>query len=118
MKNKAGRELPEHIQGLKDYRPYEGLFVDPPASVRMAGKTLRVGRPGTKKVLGSLAEAIEATGLTDGMTISFHHHFRNGDFVNKMVMTAIAAKGIKDITIATSSLNDCHDFLIDYIEPV
>ena len=116
MKNKAGRELPEHIQGLKDYRPYEGLFVDPPASVRMAGKTLRVGRPGTKKVLGSLAEAIEATGLTDGMTISFHHHFRNGDFVNKMVMTAIAAKGIKDITIATSSLNDCHDFLIDYIE--
>lgn len=116
MKNNVGRELPEQIYGLKQYRPYEGLFVDPPAPVRMAGRTLRVGRPGASKVLASLAEAIEATGLSDGMTISFHHHFRDGDFVNKLVMTAIAAKGLKDITIATSSLNDCHDFLIDYIE--
>ena len=116
MKNKAGRELPAHIYGLKEYRPYEGLFVNPPELVRMAGRTLRVGRPGRNKVLSSLVEAVEATGLGDGMTISFHHHFRNGDYVNKLVMTAIAAKGIKDITIATSSLNDCHDFLIDYIE--
>lgn len=116
MKNKAGRELPDHIRGLKTYRPYAGLFVDLPAPVRMAGKTLRAGRPGTKKVLASLTAAIEATGLRGGMTISFHHHFRNGDYVNKMVMEAIAAQGIKDITIASSSLNDCHDFLIDYIE--
>ncbi|HWR30572.1 MAG TPA: citrate lyase subunit alpha [Negativicutes bacterium] len=116
MQNKAGRELPTHIYGLKTYRPYEGLFIDPPAPVLMAGRTLRVGRPGSNKVLASLVEAVEATGLRDGMTISFHHHFRDGDYVNKLVMTAIASKGIKDIRIATSSLNDCHDFLIDYIE--
>ena len=29
------------------------------------------------KLLGSLKEAIEKTGLKDGMTISFHHHMRN-----------------------------------------
>ena len=115
MKNKAGRELPNQIYGLKPYRPYEGLFVTPPP-IHMAGRTLRVGLPGSSKVLSSLIEAVEAAGLRDGMTISFHHHFRNGDYVNKLVMEAIAAKGIKDITIATSSLNDCHDFLIDYIE--
>lgn len=116
MKNKTGRMLPDQIYGLRPYRPYTGLFVDPPAPVVMVGKTLRLGRPGTNKVLSSLAEAVEATGLRDGMTISFHHHFRNGDYVNRLVMTAIAAKGIKDITIAASSLNDCHDFLVDYIE--
>jgi len=27
----------------------------------------------------SLEEAIRLTGLKDGMTISFHHHFRGGD---------------------------------------
>lgn len=116
MKNKVGRQLPDQIPGLKKYRPYEGLFVDPPTPVRMTGKTLCVGRPNTSKVLNSLEEAVEATGLSDGMTISFHHHFRNGDYVIKLVMNAIAKKGLKDITIAASSLNDCHDFLIDYIE--
>ena len=116
MRNKADRELPDHIQGLKTYRPYEGLFIDPPTPVRMTGRTLCVGKPSSNKILGSLVEAVEATGLRDGMTISFHHHFRNGDYVNQLVMTAIATKGIKDITIASSSLNDCHDFLIAYIE--
>lgn len=116
MKNAVGRELPDHMDGLKPYRPYEGLFVEPPAPVRMAGRTLTMGRPGGDKVLASLEEAVEATGLRDGMTISFHHHFRNGDYVCKLVMAAIAAKGVKDLTIAASSLNDCHDFLIDYME--
>jgi citrate lyase subunit alpha/citrate CoA-transferase len=116
MKNKAGREFPIHIDGLKSYRPYAGLFIEPSTPVRMAGKLLCVGKPGSNKILNSLTEAIEATCLHDGMTISFHHHFRNGDYIIQLVMTAIAAKGIQDITIATSSLNDCHDFLIDYIE--
>ncbi|MDU2064608.1 MAG: citrate lyase subunit alpha [Sporomusaceae bacterium] len=116
MINKVGRELPDSITGLKKYRPYEGLFIDPPTPIRMAGKTLCVGRPNTNKVLNSLEEAVVATRLSDGMTISFHHHFRNGDYVMKLVMNAIVNKGIKDLTIAASSLNDCHDFLIDYIE--
>ncbi|MDY3973957.1 MAG: citrate lyase subunit alpha [Veillonella caviae] len=68
------------------------------------------------KVLASLEEAIEKTGLADGMTISFHHHFRNGDYVMRLVMEAIKARGIKDLTIAASSLSPCHEFLIDYIK--
>ena len=38
------------------------------------------------KLLPSLEDAIRATGLTDGMTISFHHHFRNGDHVVNRVV--------------------------------
>ena len=38
------------------------------------------------KVVSSIAEAIRLAGLKDGMTVSFHHHLRNGDFVLNMVM--------------------------------
>ncbi|MBR3154825.1 MAG: hypothetical protein IKF10_07465, partial [Lachnospiraceae bacterium] len=33
------------------------------------------------KLINSIEEAIRATGLKDGMTVSFHHHLRNGDYV-------------------------------------
>lgn len=33
------------------------------------------------KLVASIKEAIEKCGLQDGMTISFHHHMRNGDYV-------------------------------------
>lgn len=38
------------------------------------------------------------------MTISFHHHFRNGDFVFNQVMKIIMELGIKNLTLAPSSL--------------
>ena len=34
----------------------------------------------------NLEEAILRSGLRDGMTISFHHHFRGGDKVVNMVV--------------------------------
>lgn len=70
----------------------------------------------SKKVLPSLEEAIRRVGLKDGMTISFHHHFRNGDYVINMVMDVIAKMGIKGLTVAASSLTDCHWPLIDHIK--
>jgi citrate lyase subunit alpha/citrate CoA-transferase len=50
------------------------------------------------------------------MTISFHHHFRNGDYVLMDVMALIAELGIKDLKIAASSLTGAHHGLIQYIE--
>ena len=54
--------------------------------------------------------------LKDGMTISFHHHFRSGDYILNMVMDVISNLGIKDLTIASSSLTTVHDELIRHIE--
>lgn len=51
------------------------------------------------KVIFSLQKAIEQVGLKSGMTISFHHHFRNGDHVVNMVMDTIARMGIRDLTV-------------------
>ena len=115
MKNGIGREIPEKIWGIGNIKPYKGEFAYEPSG-RIVGKSARMGRPSTNKVTASLEDVIEKVGLKDGMTISFHHHLRNGDYVVKLVMEAIAKKGIKDITVAGSSLTDCHDFLIDYIE--
>ena len=69
-----------------------------------------------EKMLSSIREAIEKTGLKDGMTISFHHHFRNGDYIVNMVMDEIAKMGIKNLTLAASSLAACHAPLIEHIE--
>ena len=60
------------------------------------------------KLLGSIEEAVRACGLRDGMTISFHHHLRGGDYVLNLVMEAIAAQGIHDLTINASAIQDGH----------
>ena len=67
------------------------------------------------KVVSSLQAAILQSELKDGMTVSFHHHLRNGDYVLNMVMEQIAALGIKDLTVNASSLFDTHMPLLDHI---
>ncbi|TWP28666.1 citrate lyase subunit alpha [Apibacter muscae] len=69
-----------------------------------------------RKICHSMEQAIEKCGLKDGMTISFHHAFRNGDYVINMVMEVIANKGFKNLTLAASSLNSCNSPLVQYIK--
>ena len=69
-----------------------------------------------KKLVASIRDAIIAAGLKDGMTISFHHHMRNGDYVLNMVMEEIAAMGIKDLTLNATALFDIHLPLIEHIK--
>lgn len=68
------------------------------------------------KLISSVREAIEKTGLRDGMTISFHHHMRNGDFVLNMVLEQAAKMGIKDLTVNASSIFDIHEPIIEHIK--
>ena len=68
------------------------------------------------KLVNSIREAVRLSGLKDGMTVSFHHHLRNGDFVLNMVMDAIAELGIKDLTVNASSLFDTHTPLLGHVE--
>ena len=68
------------------------------------------------KVASSLREAIERAGLKDGMTVSFHHHLRNGDYVLNMVMQEIVGMGIGDLTVNASSLFDVHLPLLDHVQ--
>ncbi len=68
------------------------------------------------KLVNSIKQAVIDSGLRDGMTVSFHHHLRNGDYVLNMVMEAIAELGIKDLTVNASSLFDAHRPLKEHIK--
>ncbi len=115
MRNAAGRDIPEKIRGIESYKQYIGKDgIEPQGTY--GSKTIRKSLPNTNKVLKSIEEAIKTTGLKDGDRISFHHHFRNGDLVIESVLKEIRRLGIKDITLAPSSLSDCHDFLPEYIQ--
>ena len=114
MKNAVGREIPTSLDGYKEIIPYVGAFATrPPAGQRHWGRLAKAVYPHDgDKVLKSIEEAIDASGLKDGMTVSFHHGLRNGDYVMNMVMKAIQKKGIKGLTLAPSSFLNSNDELI------
>ncbi|MFO7618118.1 MAG: citrate lyase subunit alpha [Thermoplasmata archaeon] len=114
MRNAVGRDIPVEIDGRK-LKPYRGLFKTYPSRRKAAGYFGK-NVPGTKKLLNSIDEAIDACKLKDGQTVSFHHHLRDGDYVVNMVMKAIAEKGLKDMVVAPSALFPCHEPLVDMID--
>ncbi len=87
-----------------------------PEDVYKDYKTCRERELSENKIVPTIEEAIKRSGLKDGMTISFHHHFRNGDFVLNMVMDVIEKMGFKDLTLAASSLTTIHEPLIEHIK--
>ncbi|MGM0124744.1 citrate lyase, alpha subunit [Enterococcus sp. AZ194] len=111
--NKAGKEIPQAY--AETYGVFEGelAHID---TYKEASRTIKPVRPRDTKLLKSVREAIEKTGLKDGMTISFHHHFREGDFVMNMVLEEIASMGIKNLSIAPSSIANVHEPLIGHIK--
>ncbi|CZR07313.1 citrate lyase subunit alpha [Trichococcus sp. K1Tr] len=111
--NKVGKDIPEVF--AQQYGVYDGELANI-ADYEESTRKLHPVKPNDKKMLGSIREAIEKTGLKDGMTISFHHHFREGDFVMNMVMDQIAKMGFKNISIAPSSIANVHEPLIGHIK--
>ncbi len=112
--NSVGRKIPKIIDG-RNLKPFKGAFTTPPKPWKAPMKAGFI-KPGESKILSSIEETIEKTGLKDGMTVSFHHHLRNGDGVVNMVMDAIASKGIKDIRIFPTALFPVHEHLIPMVE--
>jgi citrate lyase subunit alpha/citrate CoA-transferase len=117
MINAVGREIPEEILKLTGKKPFMGVH-------HFDGYEYKKDGPVTKCMINSeeskLADSIHGClvkcGIKDGMTLGFHHHFREGDYVVNMVMEEVHNMGVKDITICASSLGKAHDKLVDYIE--
>lgn len=117
MKNAVGREIPEKI-GDYIVRPYSGAYTgnpgtEPVKSLRTAGKHVS----GDCKMAESIEEAIRACGLKDGMTISFHHSFREGDEIIGQVLKAIKNLGIKHLKFAPSAVvNIKNPSIVDFVK--
>ena len=112
MKNILGIEFPDKIEGLGNLKAFDGK--------RHGGTayedTLKAPNGHNNKMIESLEKTIELSGLKNGMTISFHHHFRNGDYIVNMVLDTLERMGFKDLVVAASSLTDCHARMIEHIK--
>lgn len=119
MINKLGKKIPKSIKGIEKLQPFMGAYekikqgwmdeatVPPPNKAKL---------PHLKKVVNSLEEAIKKCNPHNGMTVSFHHHLRSGDGVLVPVMQILEKMGIKDITLASSSLTSAHENLVPLVE--
>ncbi len=68
------------------------------------------------KLLPDIKTALREAGIADGMTLSFHHHMRNGDHVLNAVLAAAAELGVKDLTLLASSLFPIHKPLVEHMQ--
>ncbi|RFC64183.1 citrate lyase subunit alpha [Fulvimarina endophytica] len=84
-------------------------------AARQGAGSIRKGAARRTKLLPSLDAAIAACELRDGATVSFHHHLRNGDAVLNMVLDALAARGLKNLHVAATSIFPVHAPLVDHI---
>jgi len=119
MKNVIGREIPEYIEGIGKTDMFIGAWeklkkgwmdevtLPPPNKAKL---------PHQSKISLTLEEAITKTSPKNGMTISFHHHLRNGDNILVRSIEILANMGIKNITLASSSLNEVHNPILKYLK--
>ncbi|MDR3354926.1 MAG: citrate lyase subunit alpha [Synergistaceae bacterium] len=113
-RNGAFRDVPLEIPGLGKFEPYVSPFdyLNRRISLPDLGETIIHPRePRADKVVYDIKRAVERSGLENGMTISFHHHLRNGDAVMPLVLGALSEMGFKDLHLAPSSLPDAHDMV-------
>jgi citrate lyase subunit alpha / citrate CoA-transferase len=113
VRNGVGREIPEVWAG-KTLVPYVDPWSRRPAVLRATRPVKRVDA-GEGKLVPTLREALLRAGLRDGMSIATHHHLRNGDDVLNDVVRVLQELGVKDITIASSSVHPVHAPLVDAI---
>ncbi len=64
----------------------------------------------------SLSAVFAAAPVVDGMTLSFHHHLRNGDKVTNAVCAEILRRGLKNLTLAPSSVFPTNAILAELIQ--
>jgi citrate lyase subunit alpha/citrate CoA-transferase len=115
MKNAIGREIPSYIEGYGRVKPFAGTEVQERCTTWIPTRVVPVG-PGEHKLLGSIREAILACGLSDGMTISFHHCLRNGDGVLNLVLDEAARMGLKSLKVAMTGIFPVHAPLVEHIK--
>jgi citrate lyase subunit alpha / citrate CoA-transferase len=96
--NAAGRLVPVSVNGEPQVA-YRGVGCYAPDG-RGHAPPIRSARdypPRGDKRVPDLRTALELAGLRDGMTISTHHHFRNGDRVALLALETAAAMGVGDL---------------------
>ncbi|MCH2445644.1 MAG: citrate lyase subunit alpha, partial [Candidatus Marinimicrobia bacterium] len=117
IKNKAGRMVPTIVNGVKSI-PFKGVGKHFPKGVKAAPPiSICQDYPTSgNKVVDSLKDALEKCNIKNGMTISNHHHFRNGDMVMNKVFDILAKAGKKNLRWFPSASFPCHEPMTKHME--
>ena len=115
--NAAGRVVPLEINGQPAI-PFMGVGKHRPGGRKHAPPVASCSDYPSdgNKVVRSLAEALRKCGLRNGMTISTHHHLRDGDLVSNKVFELASSMDIKDLVWFPSASFPCNDVVIKYLE--
>ena len=116
-RNALGRLVPAVVNGKKQvpFKGVDGYVAKGRQAAPPIASAANFPGDGDKRV-GSLTEALEACGLSDGMTLSTHHHFRNGDLVGNMLFDASARLGAKELMWFPSASFPCHEPVLRHME--
>lgn len=117
VKNAAGRFVPAMINGIPAI-PYMGI-----GKYRPQGRKAAPPIPSCadypadgNKIVPDLKSALIKAGIRDGMTISTHHHFRNGDLVANQIFDVAAEIGVKNLIWLPSASFPCHAPILRHLE--
>ncbi len=117
IKNAIDRMVPTVVNGVKQ-TPFQGVEKFKPNGnkailpIRSCSDFPADGN----KTVKSLKEALQKCGLKDGMTISSHHHFRNGDLVMNQIFDIAAKQDVKGLRWFPSAAFPCHKPVIEHIK--
>src|SRR5512140_1834571 len=116
-RNAAGRMVPAYVNGSAQ-RAYAGIHEAAPTGHKAAPPIRSCAQypiNGDKRVR-DLATALRRCGLRDGMTISTHHHLRDGDRVALWALQTAAKMGARDLMWFPSASFPAHAPVIDLME--
>ena len=117
LRNALGRRVPSEVNGRKQV-PYAGVGGYRPRGRKAAPRLATVADypQDGNKVLPDLKTALEQAGIRDGMTVSTHHHFRNGDLLANRLFDTCAELGLKDLRWFPSASFPCHAPVIRHLD--
>ena len=107
MKNSINREVPSGFKPFNGSNNYKNNPIK-----RIDEKQTSNGFIS----LSSYEELFNALNIKDGMTLSFHHHLRNGDFVLNEVLKEIKKRNLKNMALAPSSIFPTNESMVELIE--
>ena len=115
--NSIGRSVPTVVNGIPAV-PFMGVGKYVPEGRKYATKISSCANYPSdgNKLVSSLKESLVKANLKDGMTISTHHHFRNGDLIANQIFDIAAEMGVKDLVWFPSASFECNSYLTKYLE--
>jgi citrate lyase subunit alpha / citrate CoA-transferase len=117
IKNVVGKMVPTEVNG-KVAIPFQGVGKYRPDGNKTAPTiaTCADYPDDGNKTVPDIKTALKKAGIKDGMTISTHHHFRNGDLVANQIFDAAAELGVKDLLWFPSASFPCHAPITDHLK--